>query len=74
MALLEGGKLRFLGTPDEFRRSRDPLVRAFADRKAAVEAAMAGSARRGRLSDDKTPAAALMTHESNLEAPHHDRT
>jgi phospholipid/cholesterol/gamma-HCH transport system ATP-binding protein len=56
VALLEGGKLRFLGTPDEFRRSRDPLVRAFADRQAAVEAALAGSARRGRLSDDKTPA------------------
>ena len=45
VALLEGGKLRFVGTPDEFRRSRDPLVRAFADRQAAVEAAMAGSAR-----------------------------
>src|SRR4051812_26082996 len=56
VALLEGGQLRFLGTPDEFRQSRDPLVRAFADRQAAVEAALAGSARRGRLSDDKTPA------------------
>jgi phospholipid/cholesterol/gamma-HCH transport system ATP-binding protein len=48
VALLEGGKLRFLGTPEEFRRSDDPLVRAFADRQAAVEAALAGSARRGR--------------------------
>jgi len=56
VALLEGGKMRFLGTPDEFRQSRDPLVRAFADRQAAVEAALAGSARRGRLSDDKTEA------------------
>ena len=56
VALLEGGKLRFLGTPDEFRRSKDPLVRAFADRKAAVEAAMAGSARAGRLAEDKSAA------------------
>jgi phospholipid/cholesterol/gamma-HCH transport system ATP-binding protein len=51
VALLEGGKLRFLGTPDEFRRSSDPLVRAFADREAAVAAALAGSARSGRLTD-----------------------
>jgi len=56
VALLEGGKLRFLGTPDEFRRSTDPLVRAFADRKAAVEAAMAGSARAGRLAEEKSAA------------------
>ena len=39
IALLEGGKLRFVGTPEEFRRSQDPLVRAFADRKAAAAAA-----------------------------------
>ena len=56
VALLEGGKLRFLGTPDEFRRSDDPLVRAFADRKAAVDAALAGSARSSRIADAKTPA------------------
>jgi phospholipid/cholesterol/gamma-HCH transport system ATP-binding protein len=48
VALLEGGKLRFLGTPEEFRLSREPLVRAFADRQAAVEAALEGSARRDR--------------------------
>jgi len=56
LALLDGGKLRFLGTPDEFRRSDDPLVRAFADRQAAVEAALAGSARSSRMADAKTPA------------------
>jgi phospholipid/cholesterol/gamma-HCH transport system ATP-binding protein len=56
VSLLEGGKLRFLGTPDEFRRSDDPLVRAFADRQAAVEAALAGSARSTRIADAKTPA------------------
>jgi phospholipid/cholesterol/gamma-HCH transport system ATP-binding protein len=56
VALLEGGKLRFLGTPDEFRRSRDPLVRAFADREAAVAAALSGSARHDRLPPAKAPA------------------
>jgi phospholipid/cholesterol/gamma-HCH transport system ATP-binding protein len=56
LALLEGGKLRFLGTPDEFRRSDDPLVRSFADRQAAVEAALAGSARATRIADSRTPA------------------
>ena len=55
LALLEGGKLRFLGTPDEFRRSDDPLVLAFADRQAAVEAALAGSARSSRIADSKAP-------------------
>jgi phospholipid/cholesterol/gamma-HCH transport system ATP-binding protein len=56
VSLLEGGKLRFLGTPDEFRRSDDPLVRAFADRQAAVEAALAGSARSSRINDARTAA------------------
>jgi phospholipid/cholesterol/gamma-HCH transport system ATP-binding protein len=55
VSLLEGGTLRFLGTPDEFRRSDDPLVRAFADRKAAVAAALAGSARSSRI-DARTAA------------------
>jgi len=41
VALLEHGKLRFVGPPDEFRRSQDPVVRAFADRQAAAEAAAA---------------------------------
>jgi phospholipid/cholesterol/gamma-HCH transport system ATP-binding protein len=40
IALLEHGRLRFVGTPDEFRRSEDPLVRAFAYREAAAEAAV----------------------------------
>ena len=39
VALLEGGKLRFVGSPQEFRNSPDPLVRAFADRDAAAAAA-----------------------------------
>ena len=39
VALLEGGKLRFVGSPQEFRSSPDPLVRAFADRDAAAAAA-----------------------------------
>jgi len=45
IALLEGGHLRFVGLPEEFRRSRDPLVRAFAEREAA--AALAAAAARG---------------------------
>ncbi len=36
IAMLDKGKLRFVGTPDEFRHSSDPLVRAFADRQAAA--------------------------------------
>ena len=40
IGLLEGGKLRFIGTPQEFRRSTEPLVRAFADRQAAALVAM----------------------------------
>ncbi|MBX6362874.1 MAG: ATP-binding cassette domain-containing protein [Gemmatimonadetes bacterium] len=39
LALLEGGKIRFVGTPDEFRRTDDPLVRSFLDRSAAMASA-----------------------------------
>jgi phospholipid/cholesterol/gamma-HCH transport system ATP-binding protein len=41
IALLDHGKLRFVGTPEAFRESRDPLVLAFYDRKAAAAAALA---------------------------------
>lgn len=40
IALLEGGRLRFVGTPGAFRDSQDPVVRAFADRQAAADAAV----------------------------------
>jgi phospholipid/cholesterol/gamma-HCH transport system ATP-binding protein len=40
VALLTHGKLRFVGTPAEFRASSDPVVRAFADRQAAASAAI----------------------------------
>jgi phospholipid/cholesterol/gamma-HCH transport system ATP-binding protein len=40
VALLTHGKLRFVGTPAAFRASDDPVVRAFADRRAAAEAAV----------------------------------
>jgi len=43
IALLEGGKLRFVGTPVEFRNSQEPLVRAFVNREAAFAAAAAMS-------------------------------
>jgi len=39
VAMLEGGTLRFCGTPEEFRSCSDPVVRAFVDR-AAAEAAL----------------------------------
>jgi phospholipid/cholesterol/gamma-HCH transport system ATP-binding protein len=40
VALLDNGKLRFIGSPDDFSRSEDPLVMAFADRDAAARAAL----------------------------------
>jgi phospholipid/cholesterol/gamma-HCH transport system ATP-binding protein len=40
VALLNHGKLRFVGTPSGFRASADPVVRAFANRRAAAEAAL----------------------------------
>lgn len=40
VALLDNGKLRFIGSPEEFSKSDDPLVMAFADRKAAARAAL----------------------------------
>ena len=36
IALLHDGRLRFVGSPAEFRASRDPLVNAFARREAAA--------------------------------------
>jgi phospholipid/cholesterol/gamma-HCH transport system ATP-binding protein len=38
VAMLHSGKLRFCGTPQQFRDSPDPVVRAFVDRAAAVAA------------------------------------
>ncbi len=39
VAMLEGGRIRFRGTPEEFTTSADAVVRAFVDR-AAAEAAL----------------------------------
>lgn len=41
VAMLEGGKIRFCGTPEQFRSSPDPVVQAFVDR-ARAEAALNG--------------------------------
>ncbi len=38
VGMLEGGLLRFIGTPEEFRSCPDPVVRAFVDRQAAEAA------------------------------------
>ena len=46
MAMLDSGKLRFVGTPDEFRRSQDPVVKAFADRGEADAVAARNEAQR----------------------------
>jgi phospholipid/cholesterol/gamma-HCH transport system ATP-binding protein len=40
IALLERGRLRFVGSASEFRASTDPVVRAFSDRRVAAEAAL----------------------------------
>jgi phospholipid/cholesterol/gamma-HCH transport system ATP-binding protein len=40
IALLERGRLRFVGSPSEFRASSDPVVRAFSDRRVAAQAAL----------------------------------
>ena len=40
IALLEHGRLRFVGTPQGFKASQDPVVRAFADRGTATAAAL----------------------------------
>lgn len=47
IALLEGGRLRYLGTPEGFRASTEPLVRAFADRREAMNAALRERGRNG---------------------------
>ena len=38
VAMLSGGTLRFVGTPQDFRDSPDTVVRAFVDRAAAIAA------------------------------------
>ena len=38
VAMLEGGHVRFLGLPQEFRKSDNPVVKAFVDRDAASAA------------------------------------
>ncbi|MBI4538441.1 MAG: ATP-binding cassette domain-containing protein [Gemmatimonadetes bacterium] len=38
VAMLEGGRIRFVGPPSGFRASDDPAVRAFVDREAATAA------------------------------------
>ena len=38
VAMLDGGTLRFCGTPNEFRTCEDPVVKAFIDRDAAEAA------------------------------------
>jgi phospholipid/cholesterol/gamma-HCH transport system ATP-binding protein len=37
VAMLDRGRIRFIGTPDEFRASNDALVRAFLERDTMTE-------------------------------------
>ena len=46
IALLESGKVQFVGTPQAFRSSANPLVRAFADREVAAAMAARDEAER----------------------------
>ena len=41
IGLLHQGRLRLVGTPEQFKRSEDPIVRAFADRHQAEGASFA---------------------------------
>lgn len=52
VALLSGGRLRFVGSPSAFRASDDPLVRAFACRHAAAAAALASLAASGERPEE----------------------
>jgi phospholipid/cholesterol/gamma-HCH transport system ATP-binding protein len=49
IALLDSGKLRFVGTPDAFQSSLDPVVKAFADREEAAAVAARNEALRAVL-------------------------
>jgi phospholipid/cholesterol/gamma-HCH transport system ATP-binding protein len=63
VALLHSGQLQFLGTPQSFRTSTTPLVRAFADRQAAADMA----AREGGRSE---PAAAAPAPARGVQGVH----
>lgn len=58
VALLDNGKLRFIGSPEDFSKSEDPLVMAFADRQAAARAALKLIEHEGRDEDDNEPGSA----------------
>ena len=55
VALLNHGKLRFVGTPADFRASDEPVVRAFADRRAAAEAALQLVEKDGEEAEEEQP-------------------
>jgi phospholipid/cholesterol/gamma-HCH transport system ATP-binding protein len=48
VALLEGGTLRFVGSPCQFRASDDPIVRAFADRRPVTAGLVEADGQSGR--------------------------
>jgi phospholipid/cholesterol/gamma-HCH transport system ATP-binding protein len=58
MALLSDGKLRFIGTSEEFRSSHDPVVRAFADRAEAAAVAARNEPHRPGREESRDPGGA----------------
>lgn len=54
VALLEGGRICFEGTPDEFSSSRQPVVSAFRDSPEALGTALAAIRRGENLQSDNT--------------------
>jgi phospholipid/cholesterol/gamma-HCH transport system ATP-binding protein len=61
IALLNAGKVAFIGTPAEFRRCHTPIVMAFADRKAAAGFSL-------RMLDDESHGGASESWQDTPEA------
>jgi phospholipid/cholesterol/gamma-HCH transport system ATP-binding protein len=61
IALLDRGRLAFVGTPEEFRRSHKPMVMAFADRKAAANFSV-------RMLDDESHGGPSESWQNGAEA------
>jgi phospholipid/cholesterol/gamma-HCH transport system ATP-binding protein len=55
VALLDSGRVRFAGTPRQFRLCDDPVVRAFADRRVAAEAVALWNVTDGTNDKEATP-------------------
>ncbi|MBN2370763.1 MAG: ATP-binding cassette domain-containing protein [Vicinamibacteria bacterium] len=61
IALLDQGRVAFVGSPDEFRGSSRPIVRAFADRQSAAAASM-------RMMEDESHGGSSESWQSEIAA------